>query len=48
MLRFGSNVNSLVDEELINALYNASKNNVRVELIVRGYMLLETTNKRFI
>ena len=33
--------NSLVDEELINALYNASKNNVRVELIVRGICRLK-------
>ena len=33
--------NSLVDEQIIQALYNASKNNVRVELIVRGVCCLK-------
>ena len=33
--------NALVDEEIINALYKASKNNVRVELIVRGICCLK-------
>ena len=33
--------NSLVDEKIIEALYKASKNNVRVELIVRGVCCLK-------
>ena len=33
--------NSLVDEEIINALYKASQNNVRVELIIRGVCCLK-------
>ncbi len=33
--------NSLIDEQIIEALYNASKNNVRVELIVRGVCCLK-------
>ncbi len=33
--------NSLIDEQIIQALYNASKNNVRVELIVRGVCCLK-------